>query len=60
MHFNNHYELKEDHAFLSPSKSSWVNYTPEQLRNAFLKAKAKERGTKLHKLAAEMILNGVK
>ena len=42
MHFNNHYELKEDHAFLSPSKSSWVNYTPEQLRNAFLKAKAKE------------------
>ena len=60
MHFNNHYELKEDHAFLSPSKSSWVNYTPEKLRNAFLKAKAKERGTKLHKLAAEMILNGVK
>lgn len=60
MHFNNHYELKEDHAFLSPSKSSWVNYTPEKLRNAFLKAKAKERGAKLHKLAAEMILNGVK
>lgn len=60
MHFNEHYSLKDKHAFLSASKYSWLRYSKDQLKSAYLKAQAKERGTALHKLAAEMVRLGVK
>lgn len=60
MNFNEHSELKGQHAFLSPSKYHWVNYDDDKLDNAYLRFLAIERGTRLHALADECIKLGVK
>lgn len=60
MQFNPHSELEGRHAFLSPSKSSWLRYNPEQLELRFHSWKAARRGTDLHALAHEAIRLGVK
>ena len=60
MNFNTHYEIKDKHAFLSPSKHYWINWDTEKLRTSFKNAQAAERGTRLHALAAECISLGVK
>lgn len=61
MIFNKHSELAGKHAFLSPSKGSWVNYEDdEKVDSAFLKQLAAARGTRLHALAATLITERVK
>lgn len=60
MRFNKHSELIDKHAFLSPSQYHWLRYSDEKLIDRYEKITAKERGTKLHALAAECIRMGVK
>lgn len=55
MIFNQHYNLKDTHAFLGASNYHWVNYTDQKLKNAYMNSVAKERGTKLHKFAHDAI-----
>ena len=55
MNFNKHFELKDKHALLSPSKPYWLNYDRDQLRNFIISQNAAARGTKLHDLAAKLI-----
>jgi hypothetical protein len=61
MIFNKHYEYAEDdHAFLSPSKYHWVNYSLEKLETSYNNWEAVKRGTRLHAFAKEAIELGVK
>lgn len=60
MLFNRHSDLKDQHAFLSPSKYHWVNYTEEKLDRVFTARMASQRGTDLHNFALEAIRLGVK
>lgn len=60
MRFNDNSKLAGKHAFLSASKSSWVNYSEEKLDRVFLSNMAAQRGTDLHALANDMIRLGVK
>lgn len=55
MNFNKHSNLKDLHAFLGASKYHWVNYDEEKLEESYLHALAKQKGTRLHELAAELI-----
>lgn len=60
MNFNKHYDLIGKHAFLSPSKHTWLGYSKDQLRQAYISANAAARGTKLHAIAKELIEEGIK
>lgn len=60
MRFNKHSELEGKHAFLSPSAYHWIRYDDAKLLERYNKMEAKERGTRLHALAADCIFNGVK
>ena len=60
MNFNNHFNLKDKHAFLSPSKYHWINYDDDKLDNTYFRAMAVDRGVRLHALADECIRLGVK
>lgn len=51
MVFEKHLELKDQHAFMSPSGYHWINYTEEKLIGRYLKSKAAEIGTNLHEFA---------
>ena len=51
MQWNNHFNLEGQHAFLGASTYSWLNYTPEKLKDTWSNMKDKERGTKLHAAA---------
>lgn len=53
--FNEHWELKGRHATLSPSGYHWLNYDTDKMRNVYLNNLRKERGTRMHELASEMI-----
>ena len=55
MHFNDHWKLKDKHAFLGASQCSWLNYDEERLVAVYQNMMAKERGTRLHAFAAECI-----
>ena len=55
MNFKEHYELKDQHAFLSASKYHWTNYPDDKLRDSYLKFLATEKGTRLHAFACESI-----
>lgn len=55
MRFNDNSKLAGQHAFLSASKNSWVNYPEDKLDRVFLSNMAAQRGTRLHALAAELI-----
>lgn len=55
MQFNNHWELKGKHAILSPSGYHWLNYDTDKMTNVYMNNLRKERGTRLHELASEMI-----
>lgn len=59
MQFEKHSELKDLHAFLSPSKYHWIRYDDEKLTRTFLTAMASARGTRLHAIAAELIEMGI-
>lgn len=58
--FNNHKNLVNAHAFLSPSGYHWINYDLEKLERTFLKSQAVQRGTELHALACNCIKLGVR
>ena len=54
MKWNKHPNIG-DHALLSPSAHYWINYTDDRLLDYILALQAKEMGTRLHELAAELI-----
>lgn len=54
MKFNRH-QLDGMHAFLAPSKHSWVGYDEEKLEGVYLNWRASQLGTELHELAAKLI-----
>ena len=60
MKFNEHWEVKGKHAFLSPSQYYWINYDEEKMANRYYTMQAKERGIELHALAESCIRHGVK
>jgi hypothetical protein len=60
MIFNPHSNVVGRHAFLSPSKSSWINYDEDKMDRVFFAAMAAQRGVELHSLAHELIRLGVK
>jgi hypothetical protein len=55
-----HLDLEGRHAFLSPSKHSWLHYDDEKLDQAYINALAAKKGTDLHELAQRLINLGVK
>lgn len=58
MWWNDHKETRKlfgEHAFLSPSSYSWVNYTDEKLADTYINKLAVSRGTALHTVAADLI-----
>lgn len=59
MQWNNHYALKDTHAFLSPSQYSWVNYDEPKLEERVNNQKLVQRGTELHKYAEIAISNKI-
>lgn len=60
MIFNKHFHLEGKHAFLSASKSHWVNYDEEKLDTVFHNAMAAAKGTELHQFAHDAIRLGIK
>ena len=60
MKFSYHPNLEGAHAFLSPSKYSWVNYDDQKLEAVYANWRASQQGTELHELAAKLINLGVK
>lgn len=60
MQFNNHYRLRDKHAYLSPSNYHWLNYDEDKFKRVFENQLVKERGVKLHALACECIRLNVK
>lgn len=60
MKFNKHSYLTGEHAFLSPSKYHWINYSEEKLDTTYMKYLAIHRGTRLHAFASESIELGIK
>lgn len=60
MIFNAHSRLVGEHAFLSASKSSWLNYDEDKLARVYNSMLASRRGTELHNLAKDLIKLGVK
>lgn len=60
MKFNDNSKLAGQHAFLSASKHSWLNYPEDKFDRVFLSNMAAQRGTRLHKLANDMIELGVR
>ena len=55
MNFNKHSSLEGRHAFLGASKYHWVNYSSSQIKEAFSKSLAVQKGTELHEFAATAI-----
>jgi hypothetical protein len=60
MNFNNHFDLRDKHSFLSPSSYHWLNYTPEKLETVYRNNKAKEEGVVLHEFAKIAIAKRIK
>ena len=60
MNWKDYSHLEGTHAFLSPSKHHWLNYTPEKLVLTYENYKKVSLGTKYHKLAEELITLAVR
>jgi hypothetical protein len=60
MRFNDHFKLKDKHAFMSPSTYSWVNYDEQKMDARIHASFAARRGTDLHDVAQRLISLGVK
>lgn len=60
MLFNDHSDLRGQHAFLSASKYHWINYDDEKLNRVFVAQMAAQRGTDLHAFAHEAIRLGIR
>ena len=57
--WNDHWRLEGKHAMLSPSGYHWLRYDKDKMQNVYLNNLRKEKGTRLHALASEMIKLGV-
>ena len=55
MQWNAHYALQGKHAFLGASSYHWINYDDEKLDISYTNYLAKEKGTKLHEIAKDLI-----
>lgn len=55
MKFNRHINLEGLHAFLSPSKHSWVNYDDSKMEQVYSNWRLSQQGTELHELASRLI-----
>ena len=60
MNFNEHLNLEGKHAYLGASKYSWLNYSEDKLRDAYIRSIAARKGTMLHEFAATCIKIGQK
>lgn len=60
MNFNNHFQLRDKHAFLGASKYHWINYDEDKLVESYNRFQAVQRGTVLHNFAAQCITLGQK
>lgn len=60
MNFNTHKHLEGQHAFLSASNYSWINYSEGKVADAYAKWRAAQKGTLLHAFAAQCIILGQK
>lgn len=60
MNFNKHLDLVGQHAFLGASNYHWLYYDEAQLVDHYRTAKAAERGTQLHEIAATLIAERIK
>jgi hypothetical protein len=60
MNFVRHSNLRDGHAFLSPSSYHWLRYEEEKLERVFFTQMQAIRGTELHDLAQRCIKLGVK
>lgn len=60
MNFKKHSGLEGRHAFLSASKSHWVNYDDQKLMATYTNHLAAMRGTRYHEFACECISLSVK
>lgn len=60
MQWHDHYQLKDKHAFLSPSSYHWINYDEERLKMAYINNENKQKGTALHAFAEFAIRNKIK
>lgn len=59
MHFNEHFRIKGQHAFLSASQYHWMNYTEEKVVARYRNYKAAARGVELHDFAHQAIDLGI-
>ena len=55
MNFKQHSDLEGQHAFLGASKSHWIRYSDDKLKETYEKRLAKEKGTELHEFASQCI-----
>lgn len=60
MNFNSHKNLEGQHAFLSASNYSWINYSEGKVADVYAKWRAAQKGTLLHAFAAQCIILGQK
>lgn len=60
MNTSKHSNLVGSHAFLSASQYHWLYYDREKLVSTYKNALAKQRGTKLHSIAADLITESIK
>ena len=60
MNFNQHFDLQNQHAFLSPSQSAWVNYSPDKLVQVYENNQKKIIGTIHHEFASMAIKQRIK
>lgn len=58
MIFNKHSDLTGEHAFLSPSKYHWINYSDDKLIETYSNFTAAQRGVVMHNFAAQCISLG--
>jgi hypothetical protein len=55
MNFKPHFDLKDKHAFLSPSKYHWLNYSEDDLATSYSRSMAVQKGVVLHNFASMAI-----
>lgn len=60
MIWKDYLHLKNTHAFLSPSRHYWLNYSPEKLIQTYKNHKKVTLGTKYHDLASRLITLAVR
>lgn len=59
MRFNAHSDIRDQHAFLSPSNYHWLGYDDQKLQARYHTVRAARRGTRLHSLAQTAIELGI-